>query len=137
MDVFLVSIATASVAPILAFVGKLTLERRDPGDFRSLRRHAELRNALPEGSRDKFDEMLTQESDRYASNRLQKLTRKLHGPSLAALIFVGVLTIGVGTPLVMWALVFWPAWIAVGLVALFGGALMIVGSGQLYRYPDL
>ena len=121
-------------APTLAFVGKLLFERRDPGELRSLRRNVELYNSFPEDFRAPLGALLQRQAEAYSATRIRKSGRRLHGSTLAALIFVGCATALVTWPLVGWALVFWPAWILAGLVALFGVALMLSGVGQLYEY---
>ena len=126
----------ATISPLLAFLSRFIFERRDPSAFRRIKRHAELWQILPEEAGADFARLLNSETSQYVDRRLRKAERKLNGSTLAALIFVGLLTAGLTWPLVSLALVFWPAWILAGAVALFGALLMIVGLGQLYRYPS-
>ena len=130
-----VAVLAALATPVLAFVGKFAFDRRDPGAYRSLKRHAELYELVPNSAKPALESLLKAEAERYSNRRIRHSTRKIKGSSLATLIVVGVATALITWPIVAWALLFWPAWILASLVALFGAALMLAGSFQLFEYP--
>ena len=135
MDAQSLAIVVAIIAPTFTLAGRFLFDRRDPSAFRRMKRHSELWGLLPTEAKPHMEKLIVAETKRYADRRVKRSERTLNGATLAALIFVGLATALLTWPLVLLALVFWPAWIAAALVALFGVLLMIAGTGQLYTYP--
>lgn len=133
----LVATLTAIAPPALAIVGKFLLANREPARLKRMKRHGELLEHLPAGAKGHMERLLGAEAEAYADDQIFRMRRRLDGGTLAALIFVGVLTAGaiVGG----FALAgLWGWWIhfVSGTVALFGLLLMIVGVGQVWKMPS-
>jgi hypothetical protein len=132
-----IGLATSAAAPTLALVGKFLFSDRESSSLRQMKKHAQLLESLPGDASAHIESMLSVEAQSYASARMRRVRRKLEGGTLAALIFVGIITASL-TWLLVWAATnFWFGWwfIAVG-AALFGALLMAVGTGQLWKYPE-
>ncbi len=122
------------LVPIISIYLKLRSDRQDPAAVRILKQHAKLHDALPESTRGEIERLIHFETRKYADAQIRRGRRKVSGVSLFTLILVAVMT-GVSVYwLIAWALIWWPAWIAVGLVGFFGGALMVAGGFQLFTY---
>ncbi|MFJ4261907.1 hypothetical protein ACIPYU_05620 [Paenarthrobacter nicotinovorans] len=122
--------------PLVGLIIKLRNDRQDPAAVRSIKQHAKLHDALPEESRSSIKELLDFETAQYAKKVKRRGSRKLNGGNVAAFIFVALLTGALLYPLIAWALI-WPwAFIFVGIIGALGGALLIVGGGQLFEYED-
>lgn len=132
----LVAALTAIAPPALAVIGKFILSNREPTRLKRMKRHSELLEHLPDEAREHMSRLLGQEAETYADDQIFRMRRKLDGGTLAALIFVGVLT--AGAIVLGFALAGpWGWWIhfVTGTVALFGLLLMIVGLGQVWKVP--
>lgn len=131
-----VAVLTVIVGPILR--GELS--------GRLLKRviaHAELRKHLDDNleAKGELDALLTTEIKAMRTREETRLTRKLNGGSVAALIFVAVFGGGLVYGLMAWAATVAGSWFAVilyivaALVGLFTIALAAVGVGTLYTPP--
>ncbi|MBT2538681.1 hypothetical protein [Arthrobacter sp. ISL-69] len=116
---------------------KLRNDRQDPAAIRVMKQHAKLYEALPEAARDSISQLINYEAAKYAQSRMRKTSRKPNASSWAAFIMIAVVTAGILYPLIAWGIIWWPAYIFVGIVGFFGGALLIVGAPQLFTYEDI
>lgn len=133
----LIAALTAIAPPALAIVGKFALANREPARLKRMKRHSDLLEHLPETAKGHMERLVDSEAKTYADDQIFRMRRKLDGGTLAALIFVGVLT--AGAIVAGFALAgLWGWWIHFlsGTVALFGLLLMIVGLGQVWKLPD-
>ncbi|PZF61891.1 hypothetical protein DEJ33_15775 [Curtobacterium sp. MCPF17_047] len=134
----LITVLTAVGPPALAVAGKIALSNREPTQLKRMKRHSDLLEHLPADAQVHMERLLAAESENYADDQIFRMKRKLDGGSLAALIFVGVLTAGVIVAGFALAGVLHAPWVhfITGTVALFGLLLMIVGLGQVWKDPE-
>ena len=126
----------ALLVPLISVYLKLRSDRQDPAAVRVLKQHAKLHDSLPESTRGEIVRLLEFETKKYADAQIRRGKRRVNGTSLATLIFVAAVTGAAVYWLIVWALIWWPAFIGVGLVAFFGGALMVAGGFQLFTYDE-
>ena len=133
----LITVLTAVGPPALAIAGKIVLANREPTQLKRMKRHAELVENLPPGAQTHMERLLAAEAENYADDQIFRMKRKLDGGTLAALIFVGVLTAGVIVLGFALAASFSAPWIhfVTGTIAAFGLLLMLVGLGQIWKEP--
>jgi hypothetical protein len=128
------------VGGILVPLGGLWIKwragRGDPAAVRSMKQHAKLYEVLPETARGNITELIKFEAKKYADQQMRLGRRTLKGSSLAALIFVGVLTGALEYLLIALGLVWWPGFIGAAIVGILGLALIITGSFQLFDYGE-
>lgn len=126
----------ALLRPLVETFG-LGLERR-------ARRHAELLSVVPEGvEAARLRTLLVDELDEIGRRGEGRLRRKLDGASVAALIFVLVVSTAAVWALWTFSWAFLPAGAAVVVprvlavvVAVFSALLMMAGLGSLWKEPD-
>jgi hypothetical protein len=133
-----------SVAVLTVIVGPLLRGEISGRLAKRTAAHADLRKKL-EGNADAvahLDALLTREVLTLADRETHRLTRKLNGGNVAALIFVALVGGGVVYGIVSAAIalvenpaLFWLFMIVAGLVGLFAIALAAVGLGTLYEPP--
>jgi hypothetical protein len=110
---------------------------QDPAAVRSMKLHAKLHESLPPEAQKPIQSLLEFESAKYARALMKKGARKLNGGSVAALILVGLVVGGLAYGLTLLGMVWWPGFIILGVEAVMGVALMVIGAGQLYDYEDV
>lgn len=133
-----------SVAVLTVIVGPLLRGEISGRLAKRIAAHADLRKKL-EGNADAvahLDALLTRETLTLADRETHRLTRKLNGGNVAALIFVALVGGGVVYGIVSAAIalaenpvLFWLFMIVAGLVGLFAIALAAAGLGTLYEPP--
>lgn len=101
-----------------------------------MKQHAKLYEALPGSTRGNIEELIKFEAKKYADDQMRLGRRTLKGSSLAALIFVGVVTGGLVYFFIALGLAWWPGFIGAALSGILGLALIITGSFQLFDYGD-
>jgi len=135
MDINWTTLLTSAGAPALAILGRLVFSGREPGLWKRLKRHADIYPSLPAKAKAKFEDMMATEAEVYADAQKRRATRKLDGGTLAALIFVGLVTAAITWGLILLATNWWtPLWILVVATAIFGALLLAVGVGKLWKY---
>lgn len=135
MDINWTTLLTSAGAPALAIVGRLIFSGREPGLWKRIKRHSDIYAALPDKAKAEFEGMMIAEAKVYATAQKRRATRTLDGGTLAALIFVGLLTAALTWAAIWAATTFWsPLWVLAGAIALFGALLLLVGVGQLWKY---
>lgn len=115
---------------------KLRAGREDPAAIRSMKQHAKLHETLPEKTRGNIEELIKFEAKKYAEAQMRLGRRTIKGASLAAVIFIALVTGGLEYVLIAVGLVWWPGFIGAVVVGVFGLALIVAGSFQVFDYGD-
>ncbi len=121
------------VPVLLGVIGPLTSREAGGRQYRRVRRHAQLRGLLRDGSSaaKRMDALLDSEIQLLTDRR----SRKLNGANLAAIVVVSIVGAAISFFLVTWAqgsvgLWAWVAWILFGAWTLFIVLLVLVGGLQ-------
>lgn len=139
------AILSGALVPVLVVVLKPLMEREAGGSrLRRIRRFAQLRSALPDGSLavTKLDELLACEVESLASISKQRLGRKLDGGTVAAVIIVSLVGGLLSFLLVIWAQNssgIWATvlWVVVSLWTAFVLLFVLVGGvPNLYKKSE-
>ncbi len=136
------AVLSAVVVPILlGVIGPLISREAGTREYRRVKRHAQLRSLLTDGSdaAKKMDALLDHEVGRLVDRSSTRASRKLDGGNLAAIVFVSLIGGAVSFGLVTWAQAttgFW-AWVAWIGFALWTFAVLIFvlvgGLANLYK----
>jgi hypothetical protein len=132
------ALVASAIPPLLAASAKFISDGHDGARVRRIKRYVELLQSLPESAdAAPIVGQLNAEVTAFADGQARLSSRKLDGSTVAALVFVGIMTAGLTWAGVYGSLNFhWLIWLPTGLVAACGVALMAVGVGQLYKYPS-
>ncbi|MDQ1206602.1 hypothetical protein [Microbacterium sp. SORGH_AS_0862] len=131
------------VALLTVVIGPLLRGEVSGRLLKRISEHANLREKLAENSAalKDLDALLDLEVRRLRERERHRLTRKLNGANVAALIFValagggivyGLLSLGISLGPTGWAIA---AYVGAALVAVFAVGLAAVGVGTLYEPP--
>lgn len=129
----LVPIVGGVLLPLLGF----RREPRDPAAVRSMRRHAQLHESLPEGAKEPIKKLIEFEAATYARTLMRRGTRTVDGPRMTALVLVAAILVVVEYVLISAAFVWWPAVVAAGAFGGFGIALIGYGARSVFAYNDV
>lgn len=122
------------IVPLLGLIGTLLSTRADRQHVRLLERLAAARKDLPPTANQHLDAALTALAQEVARKEMRRLSRKVDGASVAAVVFVTM----VGMAAAYAALRFnnlW-VWLLGGGVAITAILLLSVGVAQVYKYPE-
>jgi len=128
------------VPVLLGVIGPLTSREAGGRQYRRVRRHAQLRGLLGDGSSaaKRMDVLLDSEIQLLA----ERQSRKVNGANLAAIVIVSILGAAISFGLVTWAqgsdgFWAWIAWVLVGAWTLFIVLLVLVGGlSNLYKQDE-
>lgn len=129
-----------AVAVLTVIVGPLLRGEVSGRLFRRIRAHVDLREKLAEDgpSLKELDTLIAKELETLREREISRLTRKINGGNLAALIFIALAGGGIVYGLISAAFalpdtgLFWAFWILAAIAALFTFGLAAVGVGSLY-----
>lgn len=132
-----------AVAVLTVIVGPILRGELSGRLLKRVTAHAELREHLADNvaAKEELDGLIMAEVKALRAREESRLTRKLNGGNVAALIFIAVLGGGLVYGLMAWAGAVAGTWFAVilyivaALVGLFTIALAAVGVGTLYAPP--
>lgn len=136
------AVLSAVIVPILlGVIGPLISREAGSREYRRVKRHAQLRSLLADGSdaAKKMDVLLEHEVGRLADRSSTRTSRKLNGGNLAAIVVVSLIGGLVSFGLVTWAQAgtgfwAWVAWIAFALWTFSVLVFVLVGGlANLYK----
>lgn len=129
-----------AVAVLTVFIGPLLRGEVSGRLARRIATHSQIRANIPDTSSaaKKLDELLLSEVTQLAERETSRLTRRINGGNVAALVFVAIAGGAIVYGLISAAIALqesgwsWIFWIVAGLVAVFALALSAAGLGSLY-----
>ena len=127
---------TGAVNLLAAFAGKIYLGS-DARLVRKIERDAALLQTLPEAAKPIMEDLIKYEVEQHCDRRKLRADRHIDSSAVAAMVFIAVVTAGVGWGFADLAVTFgWGWWIPFGVVTGFGLLLMLSGARQLFYYGE-
>ncbi|WP_423488471.1 hypothetical protein [Mycobacteroides sp. PCS013] len=130
------ALAGVGVQVLASLVGKVYLGS-DSRLIRKVEKEAALADVLTGDAKTVIEQLIEFDVHQLALQRIKRASRKISWSSVTAIVFVALITAGIGWGLAYLALNHgWYWWILFTITTFFGIALAVAGAGQLFEYDD-
>lgn len=133
----LLAAAANMIVSVLTLFAGTIFSTSDTRLVRKIERDAALLKELPETAKAVMEDLIAYEVQQHSDRRKQRAIRRVNKGTVAALVFIAVVTASIGGGLAFLAVDHgWGWWVPFGIVTGFGFLLMAVGAGQIFTYGD-